>query len=92
MNIKIENLVNHIYTDTGNSLWAFSPELAVCATILLLLFARLFNVDRKGGLVSPAGLTMIGIVAADALTVATQSHLTSGDIGLIRQWYLKWLE
>ncbi|TWU14796.1 NADH-quinone oxidoreductase subunit N [Symmachiella macrocystis] len=82
MNIKIEDLVNHIYTDTGNSLWAFSPELAVCATIVLLLFARLFNVDRKGGIVSPAGLTMIGIVAAFVLSVATQSQLMSDADGI----------
>jgi NADH-quinone oxidoreductase subunit N len=82
MNIKIEDLVNHIYTDTGNSLWAFSPELAVCATILLLLFARLFNVDRKGGIVSPAGLTMIGIVAAIFLSVVTQSQLMSNTDGI----------
>lgn len=82
MNIKIENLVNHIYTDTGNSLWAFSPELAVCATILLLLFARLFNVDRKGGIVSPAGLTMIGIVSAIFLSVVTQSQLMSNADGI----------
>ncbi|WP_339910601.1 NADH-quinone oxidoreductase subunit N [Symmachiella dynata] len=85
MNIKIENLVNHIYTDTGNSLWAFSPELAVCATILLLLFARLFNVDRKGGIVSPAGLTMIGIVAAIFLSVVTQSQLMSNADGVYSQ-------
>jgi len=82
MNIKIEDLVNHIYTDTGNSLWAFSPELAVCATIVLLLFARLFNVDRRGGIVSPAGLTMIGIVTAFALSVATQSQLMSNESGI----------
>ncbi|QDT50171.1 NADH-quinone oxidoreductase subunit N [Symmachiella dynata] len=85
MNIKIENLVNHIYTDTGNSLWAFSPELAVCATILLLLFARLFNVDRKGGIVSPAGLTMIGIVTAIFLSVVTQSQLMSNADGVYSQ-------
>jgi len=72
MNNTIQQLVDHLYGDTGASLWAFSPELIVCGTILVLLFARLFGIDRKGIVLSPAGLTLLGVIIAFGFSLYTQ--------------------
>ena len=48
MNNPIGSLVDSLLQETvQTSLGRFSPELAVCATILALLFVRLFNLDRR---------------------------------------------
>ncbi len=46
--MSFPTLVDRLLTDTLNqSLRPFSPELALCATILALLFVRLFGADRR---------------------------------------------
>lgn len=63
--MNISDLYKNLIQDTlGSSLGAFAPELAICGTILVLLFARLFNCDRRGNIVTPAGLTLLGIAVA----------------------------
>jgi NADH-quinone oxidoreductase subunit N len=45
--MNFETLTNRLIQETtGTSLVQFAPELVVCATIVALLFVRLFGVDR----------------------------------------------
>lgn len=47
--MKFQELVDSLVTNTigtGNSLQFFLPEIVICATIVLLLLARLFGTDR----------------------------------------------
>ncbi len=74
--MNIETLFNYLKSDLSTSLPAFSPELTICATILALLFARLFNVDRRGSLISPAGITLTGIGVAFVLSVVQLGKFT----------------
>jgi NADH-quinone oxidoreductase subunit N len=45
--MNFAEILDQLITDTaGRSLWLFSPELALCGTLVGLLLVRLFNADR----------------------------------------------
>jgi len=86
--VSIYQLIQSVLDDTlGPSLAAFRPELALCATIVLLLMARMFFSARSS---SPFYVTAIGIVTAlwfaapwHYLTTAGQSALGPIFTGLL---------
>ena len=64
--MNFADLITRLTADTLKSLPLFSPELAIVATIVLLLFARLFNADRRfpGSVVAILGtITALGLSA-----------------------------
>ncbi len=64
-------LVHHSLQDSlGTSLWAFAPELIVCATIVALLFARMFTSGQSN---SAYVVMMVGTVAAFYVAVKTKA-------------------
>lgn len=68
--MNISELIENLISDTvDSSLGAFAPELVVCATIVALLLVRLFNFDRSGGPITPAGVTLAGIAVAMAYSI-----------------------
>jgi NADH-quinone oxidoreductase subunit N len=64
--MTFEKIIKLLTDDTMRSLELFSPELTIIATIVLLLFARLFNADRRfpGSVVAILGtITALGLAA-----------------------------
>ena len=65
--MTFHQLVQNLIDDTlgaglfRGSLWAFRPELAVCAAIVALLLARMILPRWKGG---PFAITAVGLLAA----------------------------
>jgi len=60
--VTFERLLDDLIRDTVNvSLPAFTAELVVCATIVILLLGRLFGTDRA---VTPRWVALVGAVAA----------------------------
>jgi NADH-quinone oxidoreductase subunit N len=65
--VNFDKLVQSIMLDTtgpGGSLWAFRSELALCATILIVLLAKVFVPRWKS---SSLYLTLLGLFAAVSL-------------------------
>jgi NADH-quinone oxidoreductase subunit N len=75
------DLIQTAMDDTlGQSLVAFAPELVICATIVLLLLARMLSTARSG---RAFALTLVGAVAALCLAAPwrylnAQAPLASG--------------
>ncbi|MGE5193423.1 MAG: NADH-quinone oxidoreductase subunit N [Deltaproteobacteria bacterium] len=64
--MNFEKIITLLTNDTIRSLELFTPELTIVATIVLLLFARLFNADRRfpGSVVAILGtITALGLSA-----------------------------
>ena len=64
--MHFEKLISLLTTDTVESIALFCPELAIVATIVLLLLVRLFNGDREfpGSVVAILGtVTALGLAA-----------------------------
>jgi len=59
--VSFPQLILDLKSDTLGSLGPFGPELALCVTIVLLLFARLFSVTRR---IDSALITLIGATVA----------------------------
>ena len=62
--MNLDSLVQSVVQDTigpGASLWAFRPELALCATIILILLARTFVPRWRSATLC---LTLAGLAAA----------------------------
>jgi NADH-quinone oxidoreductase subunit N len=59
--VSLQVLVDNLSTDTWASLLRFKPELNLCATIVLLLIARLFRWTSK---IDPFWLALIGSLVA----------------------------
>ena len=60
--MSLQSLVNHLMTDTlQTSLPGFMPELAICATIVVMLLVRIF---RFGNRIDPFTLALIGSLVA----------------------------
>jgi NADH-quinone oxidoreductase subunit N len=60
--VSFYQLTQSVLDDTlGPSLTAFRPELVLCATIVLLLLARMFTSERS---TSPFYITVLGTIAA----------------------------
>src|SRR3972149_2113283 len=45
--MDFQSLVNNLQSNTLDSLQLFRPELAICATIVVMLLVRLFNVGQR---------------------------------------------
>ena len=77
--MSFQSLVDNLLSDTLQvSLPMFRPELVICATIVVMLFVRVFNWGAK---IDPFWLALIGTLVAwwYALPAGGISHL--GDIG-----------
>ena len=59
--MDFQSLVTNLQTDTLASLALFRPELAICATIVVMLLVRLFNVGQK---LDPFWLAIAGALVA----------------------------
>lgn len=63
--MQFSNIVNTLIDQTtGHALWCFAPELAISATIVVLLLARLANLDK---LVPNYMFALTGTIVAFAL-------------------------
>lgn len=63
--MNFSDLIDSLVQDTApHSLGMFAPELALCVTILALMFARLFGADR---VIPPYWIALLGTVAGFAL-------------------------
>lgn len=75
--MNFETLVNRLLEDTTQkSLLHFSPELAICATIVALLFVRLFDADRW---LPTYWLALIGSLVGFAFSYMQFIELRQGD-------------
>jgi NADH-quinone oxidoreductase subunit N len=59
--VSLQALVDNLSADTLASLKLFRPELVICATIVVLLFARLFRVTAK---IDPFLIAIVGSLIA----------------------------
>ncbi|HTN75523.1 MAG TPA: NADH-quinone oxidoreductase subunit N [Pirellulaceae bacterium] len=59
--MNLTELVNHLQADTWQSVLRFGPELAICATILLMLAVRVFDAGRK---IDPFFFALAGSIVA----------------------------
>jgi len=73
--VSIHDIVSHLIYDTKDtSLWAFRPELVLCATIVLMLLIRVLGLGR---FVNSCYLALIG--SGVALWLAAPWDLIVGD-------------
>jgi len=86
--MNFAELITRLTADTLKSLPLFSPELAIVATIVLLLLVRLFNGDREfpGSVVAILGtVTALGLAAyqfvqfRDASPAVAGLHALTGE-------------
>jgi NADH-quinone oxidoreductase subunit N len=59
--VTLDALINHLVSDTLNSIRLFWPELALCATMVVLLLARIFPVINR---IDPFFWALFGTVVA----------------------------
>src|SRR3972149_2091916 len=59
--MDFQSLVNNLQSNTLDSLQLFRPELAICATIVVMLLVRLFNVGQR---IDPFWLALSGSLTA----------------------------
>jgi NADH-quinone oxidoreductase subunit N len=59
--VTLPSLVDHVIRDSLDSLPLFRPELAICATIVVMLLVRLFRFGEK---LDPFWLALIGSLVA----------------------------
>ena len=45
--MNLHQLVSDLIVNTGTSIQLFRPELAICGTIVLMLFVRIFDWGRR---------------------------------------------
>jgi NADH-quinone oxidoreductase subunit N len=76
--VDFQSLVTNLQSNTVDSLALFRPELAICATIVLMLLVRLFNVGQK---LDPVWLALVGCVAAFWLALPEGGLGKLGDVG-----------
>jgi NADH-quinone oxidoreductase subunit N len=76
--VDFQSLVNHLQSDTVNSLQLFKPELAICATIVVMLFVRVFTIGQK---LDPFWLALIGTFIAFWYALPAGGIDKLGEIG-----------
>jgi NADH-quinone oxidoreductase subunit N len=76
--VDFQSLVTNLQSNTVDSLALFRPELAICATIVLMLLVRLFNVGQK---LDPVWLALVGCLAAFWLALPEGGLGKLGDVG-----------
>lgn len=75
--MDFQSLVNNLQSDTVTSLQLFRPELAICATIVVMLLVRLFDVGQK---LDPFWLALAGSFAAFWLALPAGGLDKLGDV------------
>lgn len=76
--MDFQSLVNHLQSNTVNSLQLFKPELAICATIVVMLFVRVFTIGQK---LDPFLLALIGAFIAFWYALPAGGIEKLGEIG-----------
>jgi len=76
--VDFQSLVTNLQSDTLASLALFKPELAICATIVVMLLVRLFSIDR---LVDPFWFALAGTVIAIWYALPEGGLAKIGDVG-----------
>lgn len=76
--MDFQSLVNHLQSDTVSSLQLFKPELAICATIVVMLFVRVFTIGQK---LDPFWLALIGTFIAFWYALPAGGIDKLGEIG-----------
>jgi NADH-quinone oxidoreductase subunit N len=76
--VDFQSLVTGLQSNTLDSLALFRPELAICATIVLMLLVRLFNVGQK---LDPVWLALAGSIAAFWFALPEGGLGKLGDVG-----------
>ena len=72
--MDFQSLVDNLLSDTLRvSLPLFRPELAICATIVVMLLVRLFNWGQK---IDPFWLALVGSLVAFLLRAARRAGST----------------
>lgn len=76
--MDFQSLVNNLQSDTLASLQLFRPELAICATIVVMLLVRLFGVGQR---LDPFWLALAGSFVAFWLALPTAGVDKLGEVG-----------
>jgi NADH-quinone oxidoreductase subunit N len=76
--VNLQTLITGHLTDTQQSISLFLPELIVCATILIILLARVFNV---GSLLTGFRLALIGSIVALTVALMQSTGYLSPEVG-----------
>ncbi len=82
--MDFQSLVTNLETNTLDSLALFRPELAICATIVVMLLVRLFNVGQK---LDPFWLALAGSLVAFWLALPEGGIHKLADVGSTRDFY-----
>ena len=72
-------LFNEMTGKLPGDLGAFAPELVLCATVLALLFGRLFGIDRR---VPAFSIAMCGALIAFALALRSAVRIDTGLVAV----------
>jgi NADH-quinone oxidoreductase subunit N len=76
--MNFSDLLDGVVTDTvGTSLARFSPELALCATIVALLLGRLFSLDR---FLRPYWIALVGSLVAFGFAFLQFTYFQRGTV------------
>ena len=70
--MDFSSLIQSLSDDTVRSLRLYSPELTLCATILVLLLTRVFRMER---VLTPLLVSLVGVVAAAAAQLSLPQEL-----------------
>ncbi|MEX2092343.1 MAG: NADH-quinone oxidoreductase subunit N [Pirellulales bacterium] len=76
--MDFQTLVTNLQSNTVDSLQLFRPELAICATIIVMLLVRLFNVGQK---LDPFWLALVGSFVAFWYALPEGGIDKLGDVG-----------
>lgn len=76
--MNLQTLITGHMTDTQQSISLFLPELIVCATILIILLARVFNL---GSLLTGFRLALVGSIVALTVALMQSTGYLSPDVG-----------
>jgi NADH-quinone oxidoreductase subunit N len=76
--VDFQSLVTNLQSDTVSSLQLFKPELAICATIVVMLFVRVFNWGQK---IDPVWIAIIGTFVAFWVALPEGGLSNLGDVG-----------
>jgi len=76
--MDFQSLVNNLQSDTLESLRLFRPELAICATIVVMLLVRLFNWGQK---IDPFWFAIFGSLIAFCYALPAGGIDKLGDAG-----------
>jgi len=76
--VDFQSLVNNLHSNTFESLQLFRPELAICATIIVMLLVRVFNWGQR---IDPFWFAIVGSLVAFCYALPTGGIDKLGDVG-----------